>query len=73
MVYWYLWALCLRLQELFLIITLLIIAGISEALAGAFSMGTDAFFAFQAERQVYRSEINKELKEVDSTWKCITW
>ncbi len=37
-----------------------LVAGISEALAGAFSMGTGAYLASQAERQVHDSEIAKE-------------
>lgn len=43
-----------------------IVAGISEALAGAFSMGTGAFLASQAERQVHISEMKKEEKEVSA-------
>ena len=39
---------------------IVIIAGISEALAGAFSMATGAYLASQAERQVHKSEIHKE-------------
>lgn len=39
---------------------IVIVAGISEALAGAFSMGTGAYLASQAERQVHDAEIAKE-------------
>ncbi|HUD44657.1 MAG TPA: VIT1/CCC1 transporter family protein [Patescibacteria group bacterium] len=43
---------------------IVLIAGISEALAGAFSMATGAFLASQAEKQVFINEINKERKEM---------
>lgn len=39
---------------------IVIVAGIAEALAGAFSMGTGAYLASQAEKQVFESEINIE-------------
>jgi len=39
---------------------IVIVAGISEALAGAFSMATGAYLASQAERQVHKAEIAKE-------------
>lgn len=39
---------------------IVIIAGISEALAGAFSMATGAYLASQAERQIHLSEMRKE-------------
>jgi len=37
-----------------------IVAGLSEALAGAFSMATGAYLSSEAERQVHTAEINKE-------------
>ncbi len=43
---------------------IVIIAGISEALAGAFSMATGAFLASQAERQVHIAEIRKAKKAI---------
>ncbi len=43
---------------------IVLIAGISEALAGAFSMGTGAYLASQAERQVHLNEIEKERQEI---------
>jgi len=43
---------------------IVIIAGISEALAGAFSMATGAYLSSQAEQQVYDSEIAKETDEI---------
>ncbi len=39
---------------------IVIVAGIAEALAGAFSMATGAYLASGAERQVHQSEIDKE-------------
>lgn len=39
---------------------IVIIAGISEALAGAFSMATGAYLSSQAESQVHKAEMNKE-------------
>ncbi len=39
---------------------IVIVVGISEALAGAFSMATGAYLASQAQRQVHKAEINKE-------------
>lgn len=43
---------------------IVIVAGISEALAGAFSMGTGAYLASQAEKQVHDSEIAKEKQNI---------
>lgn len=43
---------------------IVIIAGISEALAGAFSMATGAYLASQAERQVHTAEIAKERQSI---------
>lgn len=43
---------------------IVIVAGISEALAGAFSMATGAYLATQAEDQVHKSEIEKEKQEI---------
>lgn len=43
---------------------IVIIAGISEALAGAFSMATGAYLSSQAEEQVFQGEIRRELKEI---------
>ena len=42
------------------------VAGISEALAGAFSMATGAYLASQAERQVYTAEITKERQSIQA-------
>lgn len=39
---------------------IVIVAGIAEALAGAFSMGTGAYLASQAEKQVHDAEVEKE-------------
>lgn len=39
---------------------IVIVAGISEAIAGAFSMATGAYLASQAEAQVHQAEIKKE-------------
>src|SRR5260221_2570472 len=44
---------------------IVIIAGISEALAGAFSMATGAYLASHAEEQVHKSEMDKEKKEIE--------
>jgi VIT1/CCC1 family predicted Fe2+/Mn2+ transporter len=44
---------------------IVIVAGIAEALAGAFSMGTGAFLASQAEKQVHDSEIKKEKHAIE--------
>jgi VIT1/CCC1 family predicted Fe2+/Mn2+ transporter len=44
---------------------IVIIAGISEALAGAFSMATGAYLAAQAERQVHKAAIAKETQEIE--------
>ena len=46
---------------------IVIVAGISEALAGAFSMATGAFLSSQAEAQVFQGEIKKEIVEIDSS------
>lgn len=43
---------------------IVIVAGISEALAGAFSMATGAYLASQAERQVHSAEIAQEKKAI---------
>ncbi len=45
---------------------IVIIAGISEALAGAFSMATGAYLASQAERQVHNAEIAKERQAIQT-------
>lgn len=42
------------------------IAGISEGLAGAFSMATGAYLASQAERQVHAAEIAKERRSIQA-------
>lgn len=44
---------------------IVLIAGISEALAGAFSMATGAYLAAQAERQVHHAVIAKETREIE--------
>lgn len=44
---------------------IVIVAGISEALAGAFSMATGAYLASQAERQVHAAEIVKEKRAIE--------
>lgn len=41
-----------------------LIAGISEGLAGAFSMATGAYLASQAEKQVHETEIAREHKAI---------
>lgn len=41
-----------------------LVAGIAEGLAGAFSMATGAYLSSQAEGEVYKTEINKELAEI---------
>jgi VIT1/CCC1 family predicted Fe2+/Mn2+ transporter len=43
---------------------IVIIAGVSEALAGAFSMATGAFLSSQAEKQVHDAAIKKEQVEL---------
>lgn len=45
---------------------IVIIAGISEALAGSFSMATGAYLASQAEHQVHKSAIKKEQEEIET-------
>src|SRR5215472_15266954 len=45
---------------------IVVIAGISEALAGAFSMATGAYLASQAERQVHTAEIAKERQSIQT-------
>ena len=45
---------------------IVLVAGISEALAGAFSMATGAYLASQAERQVHSAEIKKERKAIQT-------
>ena len=44
---------------------IVIVAGISEALAGAFSMATGAYLASQAERQVHVNELKKEREAIE--------
>ena len=44
---------------------IVIVAGISEALAGAFSMATGAYLASQAERQVHLNELKKEREAIE--------
>lgn len=43
---------------------IVIVAGVSEALAGAFSMATGAYLASQAEEAVHKSEMEKEKKQI---------
>lgn len=43
---------------------IVIVAGVSEALAGAFSMGTGAFLSSQAERQVHMGEVEREIRAI---------
>ena len=45
---------------------IVMVAGISEALAGAFSMATGAYLASQAERQVHTAEIAKERRSIQA-------
>jgi VIT1/CCC1 family predicted Fe2+/Mn2+ transporter len=45
--------------------SLIIVAGLAEAVAGAISMGGGSFLASQAEEQLYRSEIASEGREID--------
>src|SRR5690242_9726432 len=45
--------------------SLVIVAGLSEAVAGAISMGGGSFLASQAEEQLYSSEIAAEGREID--------
>lgn len=45
---------------------IVIVAGISEALAGAFSMATGAYLASSAERQIHSAEIAKEKKAIET-------
>src|SRR5579864_6379990 len=45
---------------------IVLIAGISEALAGAFSMATGAYLASQAEQQVHNAEIAKERQSIQA-------
>ena len=44
---------------------IVIVAGIFEALAGAFSMATGAYLASQAERQVHVNELKKEREAIE--------
>jgi vacuolar iron transporter family protein len=44
--------------------SLIIVAGLAEAVAGAISMGGGSFLASQAEEQLYRSEIASEGREI---------
>ena len=45
--------------------SLIIVAGLAEAVAGAISMGGGSYLASQAEEQLYRSEIASEGREID--------
>jgi VIT1/CCC1 family predicted Fe2+/Mn2+ transporter len=45
---------------------IVLVAGISEALAGAFSMATGAYLSSQAEQQVYNAEIAKERQSIQA-------
>jgi len=45
---------------------IVLVAGISEALAGSFSMATGAYLASQAERQVHNAEIAKEHRSIQT-------
>jgi VIT1/CCC1 family predicted Fe2+/Mn2+ transporter len=45
--------------------SLIIVAGLAEAVAGAISMGGGSFLASQAEEQLYGSEIAAEGREID--------
>jgi len=45
--------------------SLIIVAGLAEAVAGAISMGGGSFLASQAEEQLYASEIVSEGREID--------
>ena len=44
--------------------SLIIVAGLAEAVAGAISMGGGSFLASQAEEQLYASEIAAEGREI---------
>jgi VIT1/CCC1 family predicted Fe2+/Mn2+ transporter len=45
--------------------SLIIVAGLAEAVAGAISMGGGSYLASQAEEQLYASEIAAEAREID--------
>src|SRR6478672_7421969 len=45
--------------------SLIVVAGLAEAVAGAISMGGGSYLASQAEEQLYRSEIASEGQEID--------
>ena len=45
--------------------SLIIVAGLAEAVAGAISMGAGSYLASQAEEQLYASEIAAEGREID--------
>ena len=45
--------------------SLIIVAGLAEAVAGAISMGGGSYLASQAEEQLYQSEIAAEGREID--------
>ena len=45
--------------------SLIIVAGLAEAVAGAISMGGGSYLASEAEEQLYRSEIASEGREID--------
>lgn len=45
---------------------IVLVSGIAEGLAGAFSMATGAYLASQAESQVHKSEIAREKNEIET-------
>lgn len=45
--------------------SLIVVAGLAEAVAGAISMGGGSYLASEAEEQLYRSEIASEGQEID--------
>jgi VIT1/CCC1 family predicted Fe2+/Mn2+ transporter len=45
--------------------SLIVVAGLAEAVAGAISMGGGSYLASQAEEQLYRSEIAREGREIE--------
>ena len=45
--------------------SLIVVAGLAEAVAGAISMGGGSYLASQAEEQLYRSEIAAEGREIE--------
>jgi VIT1/CCC1 family predicted Fe2+/Mn2+ transporter len=46
--------------------SLIIVAGLAEAVAGAISMGGGSYLASEAEEQLYRTEIAAEREEIDA-------